>query len=126
QWPTHRIPQIGKLRVNSMLAEESVKLKANQTYNATIDIESADKNLSFRWEIMKEVDRAVESDGGDFEPTPEIIWHFPGNVASKQIEFEAPTKGEYRLFVYIDDSHGGTATANMPILVESTGTHSAA
>ena len=120
-WPTHRIPQIGNLRVNGMLAEESVCLQAGQIYNAIIDIKSTDSNLSYRWEIMKEVDRAVESDGGDFEPTPEVIWQQSGSN-SKQVSFKTPdNKGEYRFFVYIDDAYGGTATANIPILVESAG-----
>jgi hypothetical protein len=122
QWPAHRIPQIGKLKVNNMLAEESVHLQANQTYSATIDIESTDKNLGYRWEIMEEVDRNMESDGGDFEPTPAVVWQQSGLSSQQQITFVAPDKGEYRLFVYIDDLHGGTATANMPILVESAGT----
>ena len=122
QWPDHRIPKIGQLRVNNMLAEESVHLKANQTYSATIDIQSTDKNLGYRWEIMEEVDRNMESDGGDFEPTPAIVWQQSGLSSQQQVTFVAPEKGEYRLFVYIDDSHGGTATANMPILVESAGT----
>jgi hypothetical protein len=126
QWPAHRIPQIGKLRVNGMLAEESVHLQANQTYSATIDIKSMDKNLSYRWEIMKEVDRNMESDGGDFEPTPAFVWQQSGLSNQQQVAFETPDKGEYRLFVYIDDSYGGTATANMPILVESAGTPSKA
>ena len=102
-----------------MLAEESIHLQANQTYCAAIDIKGTDNNLSYRWEIMKEVDRAVESDGGDFEPTPDIVWQFSGHAATKKIEFAAPSEGEYRLFVYIDDAYGGTATANMPILIES-------
>jgi hypothetical protein len=109
-----------------MPAEESVHLKTNQTYSATIDIESTDKNLGYRWEIMKEVDRNMESDGGDFEPTPTIVWRQSGLSSQQQVTFVAPAKGEYRLFVYIDDSYGGTATANMPILVESAGTRSKA
>ena len=109
-----------------MLAEESVHLQANQTYSATIDIESTDKNLSYRWEIMEEVDRNMESDGGDFEPTPSIVWQQRGSSSLKKVTFVVPDQGEYRLFVYIDDLHGGTATANMPILVESAGTTSKA
>ena len=126
QWATHRIPQIGKLRVNNMLAEENVHLQAQQTYSATIDIKSTDENLGYRWEIMEEVDRNMESDGGDFEPTPAIVWQQSESSSLKQVTFVAPDKGEYRLFVYIDDLHGGTATANMPILVESAGTPSKA
>ena len=31
KWPKHRIPQIGKLTVNGMLAEESICLQQGQT-----------------------------------------------------------------------------------------------
>jgi hypothetical protein len=124
QWSTHKIPQISDLRVNGMLAEENVCLQSGQTYDATVVINSRDKNLGYRWEIMAEVDRNMESDGGDFEPTPAIIWQQSGSSKQQQVTFVAPTEGEYRLFVYIDDLHGGTATANIPILVESEGTPS--
>ena len=122
QWPAYRIPKIGKLKVNGKLAEESVCLASGQPCNASIEVVSTDKNLHYRWEIMKEVDRDMESDGGDFEPTPEVIWQQQASVNSQQVVFKAPSKGEYRLFVYINDPNSGTATANMPILVESAGT----
>lgn len=118
QWATHRIPQIGKLRVNNMLAEENVHLQAQQTYSATIDIKSTDKNLGYRWELMREVDRDLESDGGDFEPTPDIVWQKSDSNHGPTTEFSTPHSGEFRLFVYVDDCYGGTATANIPILIE--------
>jgi hypothetical protein len=118
QWATHRIPQIGKLRVNNMLAEENVHLQAQQTYSATIDIKSTDKNLGYRWELMREVDRGLESDGGDFEPTPDIVWQKSDSNHGPTTKFSTPHSGEFRLFVYVDDCYGGTATANIPILIE--------
>jgi hypothetical protein len=68
---------------------------------------------------MKEVDREQESDGGDFEPTPDIVWQQSNLNSSSEVAFSPPQIGEFRLFVYIDDGYGGSATANMPILVES-------
>ena len=82
-------------------------------------VEATNKNLSFRWELMKEIDRELESDGGDFEPTPEIVWRQSDSNASSEIDFSPPQIGEFRLFVYVDDFYGGSATANMPILIES-------
>ena len=38
---------------------------------------------------MKEVDRDMESDGGDFEPTPEIVWQQSGSVGQQKVKFEA-------------------------------------
>lgn len=119
KWAQHRIPKIGQLSINGMLAEESVCLHQGQTYSAKIDIENSANNLSYRWELMKEVDREQESDGGDFEPTPDIVWQQSNSNSSSEVEFSPPQIGEFRLFVYIDDGYGGSATANMPILVES-------
>ena len=68
---------------------------------------------------MAEVDKSVESDGGDFEPSPEIIWCDSSENSTAKIAFSAPSAGEYRLFVYVEDSHDNAATANIPILVES-------
>ena len=119
KWAQHRIPKIGQLSINGMLAEESVCLHQGQAYNAKIDIENSADNLSYRWELMKEVDREQESDGGDFEPTPDIVWQQSNLNSSSEVEFSPPQIGEFRLFVYIDDGYGGSATANMPILVES-------
>jgi hypothetical protein len=119
KWAKHRIPKIGELTINGLLAEESVSLKQHQPYSAKIVVEATNKNLSFRWELMKEIDRELESDGGDFEPTPEIVWRQSDSNASSEIDFSPPQIGEFRLFVYVDDCYGGSATANMPILIES-------
>lgn len=119
KWAEHRIPKIGKLTVNGLVAEENVSLQQHQPYSAKIVVEQPNKNLSYRWELMEEVDRALESDGGDFEPTPEIVWQQSNSNASSEIEFSPPKIGEFRLFVYVDDCYGGSATANIPILIES-------
>jgi hypothetical protein len=119
KWAKHSIPKIGELTINGLLAEESVSLKQHQPYSAKIVVEATNKNLSFRWELMKEIDRELESDGGDFEPTPEIVWQQSDSNASSEIDFSPPQIGEFRLFVYVDDCYGGSATANMPILIES-------
>ena len=39
---------------------------------------------------MKEVDRALQSDGGDFEPTPEIVWQQSDTATSSTVEFSPP------------------------------------
>lgn len=121
QWPEHRIPKLGVLTVDKMQAEDSVCLQQQHTYSAKILVEKPDKNLSYRWELMKEVDRELESDGGDFEPTPETVWQQSGPSTLSEIQFSPPQTGEFRLFVYVDDCYGGSATANIPILIESKG-----
>lgn len=119
KWAEHRIPKIGALTINNMHAEESVRLEQHKTYDAKIEITNPNKNLSYRWELMKEVDRALQSDGGDFEPTPETVWQQSDSSTLSEIQFSPPETGEFRLFVYVDDCYGGSATANMPILIES-------
>jgi hypothetical protein len=32
--------------------------------------------------------------------------------------FQSENTGEYRLFIYIDGCYGGSATANIPVLIE--------
>jgi beta-galactosidase/beta-glucuronidase len=119
KWAEHRIPKIGALTINNMHAEESVRLEQHKTYDAKIEITNPNKNLSYRWELMKEVDRALQSDGGDFEPTPETVWQQSDSSTLSEVQFSPPETGEFRLFVYVDDCYGGSATANMPILIES-------
>ena len=87
KWPQHRIPKIGQLSINGMLAEESICLQQSQSYSAKIDVEDCIKNLTYRWELMKEVDRELESDGGDFEPTPDIVWQRPATKGSAEVVF---------------------------------------
>ena len=71
---------------------------------------------------MADVDKALESDGGDIEPKPDILWGRNDLRTSDSIACKAPEAGEYRLFVYINDSFCGSATANMPLLVEALAT----
>lgn len=119
EWPAYRAPSVSGLTVNGLNAADSVRVTTAAVCQATVAIKpSDDQLLTYRWEIMAEVDKSVESDGGDFEPTPDIIWRGPLDSSNAEIEFTAPSPGEYRLFVYADDIYGSAATANMPILVE--------
>ena len=122
KWPQHRVPTLSGLTIDGLTARDNVRLQENQLYTAQVSVETAHQQaLSYRWELMKELDRSLESDGGDFEPIPDIVWHQSGPNTSQQVEFKAPNAGEYRLFVYIDNRYGGSATANLPVLVESSG-----
>jgi len=122
KWPQHRVPTLSGLTIDGLTARDNVRLQENQLYTAQVSVDTAHQQaLSYRWELMKELDRSLESDGGDFEPIPDIVWHQSGPNTSQQVEFKAPNAGEYRLFIYIDNRYGGSATANLPVLVESSG-----
>jgi len=117
------VPKISQLTLNGCSAQDNVRLVKGRKYQAKVTFEYPKNDpISFRWELMAEVGKALESDGGDFEPKPDILWCRDHLKASDSIAFKAPDAGEYRLFVYIDDSFGGSATANMPLLVESLAT----
>jgi len=123
KWPQHRVPTLSELTIDGLKSSDNVRLQENQSYTAQVSVENSHQHaLSYYWQLMKEVDRTLESDGGDFEPTPDIAWHQSAPNSSQQVEFKAPCAGEYRLFVYVDNCHGGSATANLPILVESLAT----
>ena len=121
--PKHKAPGSPKLTINGVVAADSIRLEEGNQYRAQVICEyPKNSSINYRWELMVEVEKALESDGGDFEPKPDILWCRNDPRTSDSIAFKAPDVGEYRLFVYIDDSFGGSATANMPLLVESLAT----
>jgi hypothetical protein len=114
------VPEIKTLRLQDIEGTHRSVLKSGHSYTATLAMNLNDKHLvSYRWVLMHEVDITKQSEGGDFEPIPKVIWQQEHTNTSDVIEFKAPQCGEYRLFVYADDSFGGSATANMPVLVDS-------
>jgi hypothetical protein len=121
--PKNKAPGSPKLTINGGVAADSIRLDKGNQYRAQVICEyPKNSSINYRWELMAEVEKALESDGGDFEPKPDILWCRNDPRTSDSIAFKAPDAGEYRLFVYIDDSFGGSATANMPLLVESLAT----
>ena len=52
-------------------------------------------------------------------PDPRLFGSNGVTASLDRVEFPAPAPGEYRLFVLVVDSHGGAATANLPVLVET-------
>lgn len=120
--PEQPVPSLSDLTIDGMHALDNVRLKAGQSYTAEVNVDNSDQqDLNYCWQLMKEVDRELESDGGDFEPTPDIVWQ-QSQQNCCHVKFETPGEGEYRLFIYVDNAFNGSATANLPILVESSGT----
>ena len=120
QAPKHPVAKLLSLDINGQEAPASIYLTEQQHYTARVSVDyKQTETLSYHWELLKEVDKGVESDGGDFEPRPETVWQQLGDSGLNTVEFPAPQPGEYRLFVVVLDSHGGAATANLPVLVET-------
>jgi len=118
--PEQPVARLLSLDIAGLQAPTSIYLTAQQSYPVRVTVDYKQKEtLSYQWELLKEVDKSLESDGGDFEPRPETVWQQMGDSSLDKIEFTAPQPGEYRLFVVVEDSYGGAATANLPVLVET-------
>jgi hypothetical protein len=118
QWPTHRSPELQGFWLNGKTAWQNVHLSAGQNYPAKVLANSGARvPLTYSWEVMKE--STAQSIGGDSETPPQKL---PGLVvggAGAGAQVLAPTKaGAYRLFVYILDSRGKAAYANIPFYVD--------
>jgi hypothetical protein len=118
--PEQPVARLLSLDIEGLQAPASIYLTEQKNYAARVTVDyQQPETLSYHWELLKEVDKKLESDGGDFEPRPETVWHQRGDSSLDRVEFPAPAPGEYRLFVLVVDSHGGAATANLPVLVET-------
>jgi hypothetical protein len=120
QSPEHPVPKLLSLTIDGLTAEDSVCLEQGSTHQAVVSVAYGEtESLSYEWALLAEVERRLESDGGDFEPTPETFWRHSGGHNSFEVSVTLPSPGEYRLFVTVSDHHGGAATANFPVLVET-------
>jgi hypothetical protein len=92
--PVHPVPQILSLESDVGQAE----IAAGSQHE--VRVVARGDGLSYRWEIR----------GGGSE----ILWRGEGAT----VRFGAPHQaGAYRIFVYVSDSYGGAATANLPFFV---------
>ena len=120
QAPKQPVAKLLSLDIDGQEAPASIYLTEKQPYTAQVTVDyKQTETLRYHWELLKEVDKSLESDGGDFEPRPETVWQQLGGSSLNTVEFPAPQPGQYRLFVVVLDSHGGAATANLPVLVET-------
>ena len=110
-----RCPQIEDLLLNRKTAAQGVTLEAGSEAAGEVVFTAAqNSSCSLFWQVREEVDHKLESDGGDFEPTPCLIKS--GDSGESGFVFEAPQPGEYRLYWH-DDNGEGSAVANIPSLV---------
>jgi hypothetical protein len=114
-WPTNRCPDI--MSLDSPVARKIVPLAA--TYFATISAADPDNDpLKYRWLLVRETNKKNKSGGWDTQQfaVPKGIISTNGT----RVTFRTPSGvGDYRLFVYVTDSHSNAATANFPFNVET-------
>ncbi|MDA3929559.1 MAG: hypothetical protein PF541_11415 [Prolixibacteraceae bacterium] len=116
KWPENRCPTLDSLRINGKKIYDNVTVKPGEeieAFAAARDYEN--EALTYRWEIMPE--STDLGDGGDFESRPETLLNKLGDA---KMHITAPQNvGAYRLFVYVNDGHNHSATANFPFLVKN-------
>jgi hypothetical protein len=118
KWPENRAPEIDSLTVNGKNAFNKVYLHAGKPYTAAVFARDPEQDtLQVRWEILPEGDYRHIT-GGDREERPEAIAGLFEPGQGRQLSFRAPGKpGAYRVFVYVRDSKGREASANVPFFV---------
>lgn len=116
QWPSQRAPRIESLTLNKQSPKDSVTGYVNSTFKAAVKLLGVAGEYAVSWHVREEVDRAHESDGGDFEPTPPcLISHYTGH--DTVFEFELTQAGDYRLYCQVDNDADASAVANFPFRV---------
>lgn len=116
EWPAQRAPEIQSLRLNDQEAPASVEGITNQVFRAEVDAADKGDHL-ISWRVREEVPAALQSDGGDFEPTPPTVEAVIG-TQNRQFNFQLSEPGEYRLFCQIDTPYDSSAVANIPFLIK--------
>jgi hypothetical protein len=116
KWPSQRAPKICDLTLNDQSAPASIEAIVNQDLAANVDVQG-DDNCLISWRIREEVPTELESDGGDFEPTPPTVASILG-TQNHRFHFDLAKPGEYRLFCQVDSPDGKSAVANLPFLIK--------
>ncbi len=115
--PTETTPQIRSLSLNHKTAPASIEARIGDQLSAEVKVDGADDAL-ISWRVREEVPTVLQSDGGDFEPTPPTIESLL-ETQNKHFDFKVSQPGEYRLFCQIDTPHQGSAVTNIPFLIQS-------
>ena len=119
EWPEKRAPYLKSFVMQGKTALKNVTLNTGEAFTAQVLAEShTSEKLRYHWEILPEVPREKQSDGGDYEERPPTIFKMESD--EHEVIMNAPAKaGEYRLFVYVYDLYNGAATANIPFKVNN-------
>ena len=120
KWPVNRSPRLEGVWLNDKTAQQSVRLKAGESYPARVASSDPDGDkLIYHWEVMEE--STSTNVGGDHEHRPPHVPDLIADDAKPEIKLRAPNRpGAYRLFVYVYDGKGSAGHANIPFYVEDT------
>ena len=115
RWPSNRAPTIDSIFLNDKTVEANIMVKPGERCESLVWARSWDNDsLFYEWEILP--GSINLSFGGDYESRPETLRKYG---STNPLSFIAPIEpGAYRIFVYVSNSHGKYATANIPFWVE--------
>ncbi|RZV38916.1 MAG: hypothetical protein EX272_01640 [Chromatiales bacterium] len=117
EWPENRTPRVAAMLLDGKSAWDNVRLAADETYEAFIDVLDPDDDaVSYRWELKPE--STATSGGGDYEEPLTTLKGFLSDPGAAKTMLKSPAPGKYRLFAYATDARGRVAHANIPFLVE--------
>ena len=113
--PAHRCPNLDSLKITG-----SDQVEAGATIEAALETNSPDGDpLKVEWLLSGEGKHLTS---GDTEPVPTTYKDAVVESDLKHAKVKMPKfGGNYRLFAYVRDTHGGAAVANVPILVRGGG-----
>lgn len=113
-WPENRCPTIDSVFVDNKTAFDNIKIKAETTFGAQVFCHDYQNDtITITWEILPE--STTLGNGGDYEPRPDTLFKSSG---TQNMQILAPKNpGFYRVFVYVADKQGNSATANVPFTV---------
>ncbi len=110
--PEHRSPRIRRLWIDG-----SPTVSPGGRIVARLDVEDPDNDhFVVQWVLSREM--ATFNTGGDVAPTPMRYRKAVVEADRAHAVLRMPPRpGYYRLYVYVRDSRGGAATANVPVRV---------
>jgi len=111
--PENTAPKVNEILIDDNPRQLNFYLDIGKSYSATLEATDAEDDLTFHWEIKKEVDPAPYAGQGEIpaESIPDLI----EDTSKSTIQFIAPNEeGAYRLFGYAFDGKGHWAYANFP------------
>jgi len=116
-YPANRAPAVSSMKLDGKVSTDNIMLAPNTSYPVhVIASDYEGDKLSYKWQLMKEVD--VKSQGGALEKEPEQVAINVKTDGGGTVQLLTPEeKGEYRLFCYIYDEHK-VGNANIPFVVK--------
>jgi hypothetical protein len=110
-----KAPQIKSFFLEGKMAHDNIMLNHSEVCFAVLNLKISDNNNKFKWELLPESTDLKE--GGDKEQRPMSVELQIVSKRNNNLTFIAPSKGIYRLYVYVSNELNRVATANIPFIV---------